>query len=269
MSITNANIRKHPWKGIALPVEHGSWGLTLEPVLLGLLVAPTLAGALLALAAVSVFLTRQPFRVLQIERRRGNLGTRYRMAFRFTVIYAGAGLLLFAAAWYLSPQPFLLPLLAAIPFVLIFYYYDTRHESRSWQAELAAPVAFSAVTASIALLGGWSLSVALALWGVMAARSIPSVLYVRARLRLDKGKGQPHITTVVLAHLLALIVIVGLVWQQHLPALTLAAFLALLVRASVCLSKHRRALAVKTIGFIEVGLGALTVVLVALGFYLS
>ena len=30
-------------KTLALPTEHGGWGITLEPVVLGLLVAPTVA----------------------------------------------------------------------------------------------------------------------------------------------------------------------------------------------------------------------------------
>ena len=27
------------WRGVAVPTEHGGWGFTLEPILLGLLVA--------------------------------------------------------------------------------------------------------------------------------------------------------------------------------------------------------------------------------------
>lgn len=268
MSVKKVTARSRPWKGIALPVEHGSWGLTLEPVILGLLVAPTIAGLFLAIAAVGVFLARQPYRVWQLERNRGNHGLRRKTALKYLSIYTSISLVGFTAAWLAANEPFLAPIIIAVPFGAVFFYYDTKRESRSWQAELAAPVAFSAVTASIALLGGWSIGTALALWAVMVARSIPSVMYVRARLRLDKGKGNPQITAVVGTHLLAFVVIGALVWIQQLPALTLAAFLALALRAVVCLSENRQALSVKTIGFIEVGLGALTVLLVAVGFYI-
>ena len=39
------------WRVVALPDEHGGWGLTAEPVLLGLLVAPSWAGLAIGAAA--------------------------------------------------------------------------------------------------------------------------------------------------------------------------------------------------------------------------
>ena len=42
-------------RSVALPTEHGGWGLTLEPVLLGLLVAPSVAGLAIGGAAFLVF----------------------------------------------------------------------------------------------------------------------------------------------------------------------------------------------------------------------
>ena len=42
-------------RSIALPTEHGGWGFTLEPILLGLLVAPTWAGFGLAVATAIGF----------------------------------------------------------------------------------------------------------------------------------------------------------------------------------------------------------------------
>ena len=40
---------------LTLPNEHGSWSLALEPLALGLLVAPSAAGAALGLAAACGF----------------------------------------------------------------------------------------------------------------------------------------------------------------------------------------------------------------------
>src|SRR5512140_1195258 len=48
---------------VALPVEHGGWGLVLEPVVLGLVVVPSIGGIWLAVAAVACFLWRQPFKL--------------------------------------------------------------------------------------------------------------------------------------------------------------------------------------------------------------
>ena len=51
---------RSPLRAVAMPSEHGGWGLTTEPGLLGLLVEPSLAGAALAVAALLLFLVRQP-----------------------------------------------------------------------------------------------------------------------------------------------------------------------------------------------------------------
>ena len=42
---------RSPLRAVAVPSEHGGWGLTAEPVLLGLIVAPSAAGACLGAAA--------------------------------------------------------------------------------------------------------------------------------------------------------------------------------------------------------------------------
>src|SRR5215471_15740861 len=48
---------------LVLPKEHGSWSLALEPVALGLFVAPSVAGGALALTAVTVFFLRRPLKL--------------------------------------------------------------------------------------------------------------------------------------------------------------------------------------------------------------
>ncbi|MGH8022300.1 MAG: YwiC-like family protein [Limisphaerales bacterium] len=58
------------WRdGIKLvwPKEHGSWFLALEPVALGMLAAPSGAGAALAVAASSGFLLRRPLKIVSCE----------------------------------------------------------------------------------------------------------------------------------------------------------------------------------------------------------
>src|SRR5919107_5545462 len=83
---------------IALPTEHGGWGITLEPVVLGLLVAPSLAGAGLALATVGAFLARHPFKIVAGDRRRGRRFARTPVAERFTMLYAAVASAGFAFA---------------------------------------------------------------------------------------------------------------------------------------------------------------------------
>lgn len=165
-------------RSIALPAEHGSWGLTLEPILLGLLVAPSWGGVGLAIGAFGLFLLRWPLKVAQTSRKQKRYA-RMRMALRFAGIYAllaAGGLLL--GVWQAGWRP-LLPLLPALPFGLIFFLYDTQNRSRSWQAELAGPVAFAATATSIALAGGCGCAGAGVVGGVGGAGG--PVRFIRAR----------------------------------------------------------------------------------------
>jgi len=251
---------------VALPAEHGSWGLTLEPILLGLLVAPSWGGAALAVGAFGAFLVRWPLKVVQLSRRQKRRD-RQGLALRFVVLYALAAALGFGASIVLAGWRPLLPLVLALPFGAIFFAYDAQNQSRSWQAELAGPIAFSAVASSIALAGGWFLAPALALWAVLVARAVASILYVRARIRLDRGR--PHQPALAIAaHLGALLAIIALVMLDLIHVLVVGVFVLLLARALWGLSHYRRSVPIKVIGYTELGWGLLTVLVVAVGTWL-
>src|SRR5437588_11307582 len=74
-------------KTIALPVEHGGCGLSLEPVVLGLLVAPSWPGLFLSLATLGAFLARHPLKIVAVDRRRGRRFPRTPIAERFVILY--------------------------------------------------------------------------------------------------------------------------------------------------------------------------------------
>jgi hypothetical protein len=250
-------------RSVALPAEHGSWGLTLEPILLGLLVAPSWAGAGLALNAFCAFLLRRPLRVARSSRKHGQ-SERLKLALRFAALYAVVGAAGLGASISLTGWGPLLPLLFALPFGLVFTFFDAQNQSRSWQAELAGPVALSAVATGIALAGGEPPSAAYALWAVLVARAVPSILFVRARLRLDRGRPRPT-ALVVVAHVTALGAVTALVRLELLWAPVAAVFVLLLLRATLGLSRFRRPVSVKAIGYSEIGWGLLTVLSVAAG----
>ena len=63
-----ATSQRSRWRSVAIPSEHGGWGLTAEPALLGLLVAPSIAGGVLAVAAVVAFLARTPLKLVLVDR---------------------------------------------------------------------------------------------------------------------------------------------------------------------------------------------------------
>ncbi len=256
--------RKPALSGVALPAEHGSWSLVLEPIVLALLVAPSLGGLAWAVAAFALFLAYQPVSVAWSDRRRGRHFARTDVARRFAVVYLVVAALAAAAGSWQSGAAVLMPGLLALPLILLFVYYDQK-PGRSWQAELAAPTAFAASAAVIALAAGWAAGPALALWGVMIARSIPAVLYVRVRLRLDKGKPIAFWPP-LLAHVVALLAIVGLVWGGLTVWSAAAASLLMLLRAAWGLSPWRWRTSVKAFGLFETALGLVYVAIVAAGY---
>jgi hypothetical protein len=261
---STAKVRLRP---IALPPEHGSWGLVLEPIALGLLLAPTAAGFSLGVGAFAAFLTRRPFKVALAQSGSGD-STRTRVAVAFFGGYALVAAAAFLVALSLSGLPPLTPLLCALPFAGVFLAYDLRNQSRTWQAELAGAVAFAMVTAAIAIAGGWAAATALALSAVLVARNVSSILYVRNRIRLERGK--PYDSAVVwIVHTATLLAIVGLVGFGLLPWLAALPFVVLLGRAVIGLSVYRRSVTVKRIGFAELGYGILTVLAVAVGHWIA
>ncbi len=258
--------RSVSYKSVALPAEHGSWSLVSEPILLGLLIAPSWAGVALVVAAFALFLLNRPLKLFWVDFRRGRRYQRTRMAGRFVLIYGGVALTGALLAVMLGGRRPFVPFAVAAPLLLLFMYYDQR-PGRHWQAELLAPVAFASVVSSVALAAGFSWVVSAALWGFMIARAIPAILFVRARLRLDKGKPVSS-WGVVAAHMLAVGGVALLVLPGWLPPTAVLASLCLLSRAIWGLSPYRWRSSVKALGFLETGFGVFAVVLVAIGFWI-
>ncbi len=177
-----------PLRAVALPSEHGGWGLTLEPGLLGLLVAPSLAGACLAVAAVVAFLARTPLKLALVDRRRGRNLPRTVLARRV----AAAELLLLAGlvgtAVATAHAPFWWPALVAAPLVGVESWFDVRSKSRRLAPELAGAIGVCSVTAMIALADGDSARLAAGLWAVLAARVVTSIPHVRDQIARLHGR---------------------------------------------------------------------------------
>ena len=252
---------------VALPVEHGGWGLTLEPIALGLLLAPSVQGALLALATIAVFLARHPLKLLAADRRHKRRFPRTRMAERFVLLYGATGLLSFGGALLSGPKIFLLPLVLAAPLASIQLGYDLSGRSRSLWPELAGSAAMAAVATSLALAGGWAFAPAFALWGVLAARVVPTILYVRAQLRRNHGQTSRTLP-VLLLHFAGFVLVLSLASVRLLPVLAVGALALLLLRAAYGL-RGRQHWSAKKIGLSELGFGALTVLAVVAGHLLS
>ncbi|MBS3933023.1 MAG: YwiC-like family protein [Truepera sp.] len=256
-------------RSIALPSEHGVWGFWLEPSLLGLLLAPSWAGLALVGAALAALLAQHPLSLWLADRRRGAWYPRTRYAAAFAGAYSGvAALLLVATISLAANAAWLTPLLFAVPLALVQLAFDAQHQSRRLLPELAGAGALGALASSIALAGGWPADLAWALWGLLAARSLPAILYVRTRLRLERGE-DPNILPTWLSHLGALAAALIFITAELAPWLSLVAFTLLLARAGLGTSRGRKPAKAKAIGFRELGFGLVTVAILAAGYALS
>lgn len=248
-------------KTIALPAEHGGWGLLFEPMLLGLLVAPSVAGLYLALSALGFFLARHPLTLVILNR--GRISPRTVLAKRFALLYVTVATASLIAAVTFTRDSFILPLLLAVPFAIAQIAHDWTGRRRRLISELAGVIAISSLAPALALSGGLSLPISFALWFVMIARAAPAILYVRACLaRRRAGTTSPR--GMLSVHMLAILTVALLADAGLAPRLAFAVMVVLLVRAAIgfAVSPH---FTPKQLGFSEIAFGALTVVALAAG----
>src|SRR5215471_453100 len=248
-------------KTIALPAEHGGWGLLFEPIALGLLLAPSIAGFYLAFSAVGLFLARHPLTLVVMNRRRPS--ARNALAKRFAAIYLIIGAASFIAAIAFTQHPFFMPLLIAAPLAVVQLAHDWTGRRRVLLPELAAAIAISSLAPAIAFAGGYASRQAFALWFVMIARAVPSILYVRGCLaRLHRRP--VSISPILISQVVALLMVTLLAGAKLVPLLAVAAVVLLLIRAVIGFTR-RENMTPKQLGFGEIFFGALTVLAVVLG----
>lgn len=269
---TNATaaIRTSPFRmrQIAIPTEHGGWSFLLEPIVGGLAIALSVGGLWISLLTVGAFLCRQPLKILIADRIGMRVRERAKAAIVFLLAYAAIfmiGLLgtLVSIGW----EP-LLPFAFVVPLVAYQIFNDVSRRGRQLLPEVSGAVSISASAAAIALAGGLTWPLAASLWFIFVARSIPSILYVRNRLLLEKGKPYSR-TAPTVAHLAAVAVVGILTYLELSSYLASGVMLVLLWRSVAGLSPDRKKLKAMQIGVWEIVYGTLTVLLVALGFRLG
>ncbi len=270
MSAAATNVappRRIRLRQIVLPTEHGSWGFLFEPIVAGLAVAFSAAGIWIAVTVIGAFLVRRPLQVLIGVWRRGDVNMIAPVAATFLTAFTvliGGGLV---AVVVTAGVPSLIPLAAVVPLAIFQLWYEAARPGRQLLAELSGGIVMAATAASMALAAGMTWAAAAGLWFIFAARFLPSVLYVRNRLALEKGKPMSY-STPIGAHVLALAAAAALAGLGVIPLLPVGVFLLLLVRASVGLSPARRRIKAMKIGVWEVIYGAMLVAVVIFS-YLS
>lgn len=251
-------------KTIALPAEHGAWGLLFEPIALGLLVAPSIAGLYLALGAVGFFLARHPLTLVVLNRKRSS--PRTALARRFAILYLAIGTASFVAAFVFTQRAFLLPLLIASPFAVVQVVHDWTGRRRVLVSELAGAIAISSLATAIALGGSWPMKASFGLWIIMIARAVPAILYVRACLRRVHASDDASPLPMIVAHVIAIAAAVVLAISNAASPWVIIALGLLAIRAVMGFAKAK-ALTAKQLGFGEIAFGAMTVIIVTVAKY--
>lgn len=250
------------WRSVAIPSEHGGWGLTLEPVVLGLLVAPSLAGLALGVAAFTAFLLRTPAKLIAVDVRRGRWLDRTRLA--VLVVIAETALLAcaVAVAVALAGSTWLVPMVIAAPLIAVEFSFDIRSRGRRLIPELCGAVGISAVAASIVIVAGQDGALAAGLWLVLAARAVGAIPFVRVQIvRLRRGRGPVWQSD--LAQAASVFVATGAVVADR--RMVLGALGVAVLAAAQGVWVRRPPMPAKQIGLRQMGMGLALVAVTAVG----
>ncbi len=179
-----AKAGRSPLRSVAVPTEHGGWGLTAEPVVLGLAVAPSIAGMCLGAAAILAFLARTPLRIVLVDRHRNRDLDRTDLARRVLFIEVASVVALVVAAAVTASGWFWWPAAIAVPLVATELWFDTRSRSRRLVPELAGTYGICSVAAMILLAAGHPTTEAVAAWLILAGRATTAIPHVRTQIEL-------------------------------------------------------------------------------------
>ena len=254
--------RRSALRAVALPTEHGGWGLTLEPAVLGIVIAPTLAGGCLAVAAIVAFLARTPLKLVLVDAHRHRDLDRTRLARRVVIVESLVLLVLVATAVATADAEFWWPAAVAAPLVAVELWFDMRSRSRRLTPELAGACGIGAIAAMIALAGGNSAALAAGLWLVLAARTVTAIPSVRAQVMALHGRVASRRPTFVGDAAAILLAALAVVTDEQLLAGAVAVVVVVLLQR---LTDRHPAPSAVLLGVRQTALGFFVVVVTAVG----
>ncbi len=261
-----ANVRSVKARQVALPVEHGGWSFLFEPIIAGLAISFSVTGVWIALMMVGAFMLRRPLAVYASQAAAGRTNEYRSLAAKFSFAFSVPFIAGFAGSVMSADPAHLIPLAILPPLALYQLYCDVYRQNRRLLPEIAGAVAMSASAASIILAGTSDRRLAAAVWFFLAARLIASIIYVRNRLYLEKGK-QFSFAIPVFVHELGLLGVAVLAVAGELPYLALAAFVVLTIRAMYGLSRYHTPAKAMRIGVMEVAFGVMSLAALLVGYH--
>jgi hypothetical protein len=252
---------------VAIPSEHGGWGLTAEPILLGLLLVFSWAGVAIGAAAMLAFLARTPLKLALVDRRRDRELERTVLARRLGVAEVVAIAILGVVALVAAGWHWLIPVAIALPLFAVELSYDIRSRGRRLVPELCGAVGMGAVAAAIVVAGDGAAALAAAAWLVLAARSLGAIPFIRAQIaRLHRGAAGTRVSDLFQLVALAVAAIAVVVDPDVLVG---SIAVAVIVVLHVVWVRRSPVPPAKVLGLRQMALGFALVVATAAGVQLS
>jgi len=253
-------------RSVALPAEHGGWGFTLEPILLGLALAPSVAGVGVGIMGLFAFLAHHPVKLALSDLRRGHRYPRTELAIKVGLFYVAIAALGLALALATAKKPFLTPLILGLPLAFLKVILDAMGKGRTFLGEMAGALGAATLAPAAVLAGGGDPQWAVGSWLVLALRSLVSIRYARAAVRRARGLSV-NLSSVAATVLLGSAAAVALAALGWIPWLGAAAIVALGLYGLWTLTQPP--MPAKKIGWGQMYWGWATVALVALGYHLG
>lgn len=213
-----------------LPHEHGAYAQLAAPLAASLIAwRPTLAGALIAVAACCAFLANEPLRVVLGHRGAKRRERERPRAMRWLAIEGGVAAICGALGLVLAPRD-ALPIAAAVALpAAISVALAWKKQVHSLLGEVIVACALAGAAAPVAVADGAPLDAALLAWGAWAAGYACTVIAVHRVIARNRAAASAH--DVVAAVAVATIAIAGIASRVPLAAVAtpLAALSAVLV----------------------------------------
>ena len=252
-----SSVRLRP---IALPTEHGGWMIVIAPVLVGLLVAPSMSGVFLGFAAILAFLCRHPLKLFLGDVQAKKSFPRTRIAKNFAIAYGLGATLLIGACAITCREAWYWPLVGAIPCFAVQSWFDIHKQSRQFLAEALGTIGAGSFASSIALCAGVPIQQSLTLWILVSAQALSAIIYVGARLRRAHGQSY-SVWPSLITHGGSLCIAIML----RLP-LVVAASAIMAVRAAYGLTRSDPNMKAQFVGVQEIAYSLISVLAIAISY---
>jgi hypothetical protein len=158
-----------------------------------------------------------------------------------------------------------MPVAAAAPLALVQLHHDARNRGRRLLPELLGGIALGSIAAAELRAAGFDLVPAFAAWALLAAKASGAILYVRARLRRDRGLAFSR-SGVAAAHGVGLLAAAAFASVELAPWPLVLAFGVLLVRSVHGLSPVRHPTRPQVVGVLEIAYGLGFLLLAVVGY---